>query len=407
MSENKPEMIPEQGIPEIAPALHDWIVAELGDTELARKVSEHPEITAQVVSGEGLPSPDFFGMVRAIGNQDPMLAHELIQVGLNAKRLLTLQYAHVAGNASEENKKKHLIEASFLATERAGIVKIKNEKEKTVEQIEMVNYAVEQINIIRKSYGLDEFYIAPEQVRFIADQFLYNATAGKFFVHKQEVVLGEDDSAPVTLNKVLHELIHFGGYTSVQLDADPVSGGLSVSDYRFGLAVRSRVKGTEERAPIYLNGLSEAVTEELANRMRTMIPDEHHVFGKMLIENDALREKFISLKRVAYEKRNFRDHWTIPCLNEKGELVLGTAYTRERLVLFALFQKIYDHTERKNTMTLEEAEEELFEMLTKAYFTGNVLPFGRLFNDTFGRGQFREFGHLQTVEEQKAFIDAL
>ena len=75
--------------------------------------------------------------------------------------------------------------------------------------------------------------------------------------------------------------------------------------------------------------------------------------------------------------------------------------------MFNLFQKIHERTGRKDTQSLEETEEELFEMLTKAVFTGNILPFGRLFNETFGLGKFREFGHLQTVEEQNAFIAAL
>ena len=73
-----------------------------------------------------------------------------------------------------------------------------------------------------------------------------------------------------------------------------------------------------------------------------------------------------------------------------------------------LFDKIIDRNpERSTGKTNEEAHEALFEMLQKAMFTGNILPFGRLFNDTFGHGKFREYGHLQTNEEIAAFIAGL
>lgn len=270
----------------------------------------------------------------------------------------------------------------------------------------MINYAVEQINTLRKSYGLEGIQVLPEQIRFIANKFTENGATGKFFVHQQDIVLGEEYTPVSMLNKVLHELTHFGGYTAIQIDRMPAQRDLFVSAYRMGLMVRSRENNSQDGPLAYLNGLNEAVTEELSNRMCSLVPDEHHVFGKMLTEHDVLLEKLISENRADLEKSNFREHWITPVyVNEK--LTAYTAYTGERLVMFSLFQKIHNRTERGTTQTLEETEEELFEMLTKAYFTGNILPFGRLFNNTFGRGKFREYGQLQTVEEQKAFIDAL
>jgi hypothetical protein len=44
-------------------------------------------------------------------------------------------------------------------------------------------------------------------------------------------------------------------------------------------------------------------------------------------------------------------------------------------------------------------------MVTKASFDGNIMPFGRLVNDAFGNGTFREYGHLQTVDDINNFID--
>ena len=76
--------------------------------------------------------------------------------------------------------------------------------------------------------------------------------------------------------------------------------------------------------------------------------------------------------------------------------------------MFDMFKKIYERNPNLfDGKSPDEAENELFEMLQKAMFTGNILPFGRLFNDTFGRGKFREFGHLQTIGEQQSFVEGL
>lgn len=109
-------------------------------------------------------------------------------------------------------------------------------------------------------------------------------------------------------------------------------------------------------------------------------------------------------------KDRIRPHWFIPTekVNDRGMRHYIYSYTKERNVMEDLFEKLFDRNpERFEGKTKEEANEELFTMLQKAMFTGNILPFGRLFNDTFGRGKFREYGHLQSVEEQQAFIAAL
>jgi hypothetical protein len=105
---------------------------------------------------------------------------------------------------------------------------------------------------------------------------------------------------------------------------------------------------------------------------------------------------------------NLPPYWIIHTGDTEEDKSHLVGYMNDRQTMFSIFDKLYEkNPERFEGRSSEEAEEELFEMLQKAMFTGNILPFGRLFNETFGRGKFREFGHLQTTEEQQAFIEGL
>lgn len=113
-------------------AVHQYILDELGDTELARRMAEHPEIMGRIVHGEGLPSPEYFSLIRAIEKENPNLAFTLAQVGFDSGGLLKLQYNRVVGNVGELEKKEYLTKASFLSSERAATVTIETEKKKAL-----------------------------------------------------------------------------------------------------------------------------------------------------------------------------------------------------------------------------------------------------------------------------------
>ena len=183
------------------------------------------------------------------------------------------------------------------------------------------------------------------------------------------------------------------------------NGKLLETTYRTGMNIYSR-DGKKK----YLTGLNEAVTEETSNRLLMEVPEEHPVLGSTVKDHRRIISKIAKQNQDQLTRDRLRPYWFIPTdrVTAQGERHYIYSYTQERNLMEDLFEKLHERNpERFEGQTREEAHEALFEMLQKAMFTGNILPFGRLFNDTFGRGKFREYGHLQTNEEIAAFIAGL
>jgi hypothetical protein len=403
-----PEEFPPRKFPEhmeLTPeALHDWIVTELGDNELAQRINEHPEITKEIIEGKGLPSKDFFGMIRAIGNRDTELAHELVREALLHERLLHPSIQRTVGNSTESEKEQLLLRTAFKTTEYAT-VPYKNERKKTDFERESFDYANNILDELRGSHGLPAFPVAPEQFHIFDTATLPKGSSGDFALLNQEARVAFKDASPaVILNDTIHELAHFKSYGSIRVDKTNKEKTLNVARYRLGLLVQG---GGSEGGKDYLRMLNEAVTEETANRLLKNIPEDHPVFGEVVKKQRS---------SVAQAAKDFPEDieeigspdWIVDVVESANHPEYNVAYTKARKMMFGLFDKFYEkNPERFEGKTEEEVREELFVMLQKAMFTGNILPFGRLFNDTFGHGKFREFGHLQTTEEQQAFIEGL
>jgi hypothetical protein len=50
--------------------------------------------------------------------------------------------------------------------------------------------------------------------------------------------------------------------------------------------------------------------------------------------------------------------------------------------------------------------EELFEMLVRAKFTGNIIPFARVVHRALGPGAFRALGKARTAEEFSEIVES-
>ncbi len=384
-----------------AEKIHQYILEELGDIELAQRIAEHPEVTAQIVSGEGTLSPDFFSMIRAIAKKNTNLAVALVREAQHQGHLLETNVDIVGIGTTAEDTERFLLQHFFEINENA-VLPYPGEMEKTAYDLSAIGYASTELQKIRKSLNLPEYTVIPEQVKLLDQSALPPSTAGKHDMYGQRALIAPEANQSLTgrMAIIIHELVHANAYGAIEVWRDE-QGRQNIAIRRRGLNVRN---SKEENGNAFLDWLNEAVTDELTNRLMRDIPQDHPEFGNTVKERNKNVNEVIERRRLVPD-RYHRAYWfTDP---EKGE-VLTTAYLKEKQLMYYLFKKMYTSApEHFLDMTLEEADEELFSMLTKGAFTGNILPFGRLFNDTFGHGKFREFGHLQTVEEQKAFIDAL
>jgi hypothetical protein len=413
-----PKEFPSKKFPEhteLTPeALHNWIVAELGDIELAERVKQRPELTKQFLEGELPPTEGFFEMLYDIGASDPEFAKQLVAFAEHKDRFIPLSYQRIEGKLSEEERSKELLERKFFATKDLA-EKHPEEREKTALELSMVSFADDITNNFRERFGQKKFSINPKQVRIIDQDVLEDerneegAPIGKFNLFDQGIkIAGKEIKPRMELNLIVHEMFHFKGYGALQKWKD-TNGGSHIAKLRFGLNVYEPYSKQDGAITnMYLNSLNEAVTEDLANRVIAGIPEDHPIFGEFVKANRAKAKAYFSDNRRELEFIT-RSEWVAGFREDEGgnEAPIGV-YIDERRMMYDLFNKIIEKNPSEIAQLSHiDGEEYLFEMLTKAYFTGNILPFGRLFNETFGHGKFREFGHLQTVEEQQAFIEGL
>nr|MBP6931736.1 hypothetical protein [Candidatus Paceibacterota bacterium] len=78
-------------------------------------------------------------------------------------------------------------------------------------------------------------------------------------------------------------------------------------------------------------------------------------------------------------------------------------YKQERKFLHTLVDKIF----QKNFDKFQD-KEEVFDMFFKGMITGNILPIGRLVDETFGAGTFRKIGELDgDISSQDKLVNML
>lgn len=403
----------EVPFPEDAPALADWIEAELGDDDLAHFLREHPEGAELLANGEAILPRTVFDIVDDLIDINPERAKEFAGM-LNAKDLLPqLSYQQGVGNVSEDTLADIYLERKYLLAQdrlslRDGEV-AKDEHDRLY-----INTANNALARLRAKYGLPDFVVPEEAVRFIpaiGKQFAH--VSGKnfsasFSQTEQSANFSDESTPPQRLHDMLHELTHFHSYGSFQVD-ESRDNDQSVEAYRVGLTVIARQNEGVPITPTYLELLNEAVTEETANRLYGNIREDDPDLSEFAKNRNQLTT-YLDQECATFLARNrLRSYWVSHGERaDNGEINFFSTYAQERNMMFDMFKRIYEkNPERFEGRSPEEAEEELFEMLQRAMFTGNILPFGRLFNETFGHGKFREFGHLQTTEQQQAFIEGL
>lgn len=401
----------ESELPVEAPALADWIEEELGDEELADFLREHAEDTPFLLNGERPYPQNAYELLNdMIANNVPAV-HPLVNHMFKEDFFPEVTTSTVVGD-SPEYKKGHLIDKErYVATmEKLGLHD--DEREKTQEDITILLKAFDSINNLRVHHGLSPIFFSPDAVHMI-DRFELSdgdreGFSGEINKFEQMINMGTWKSAAMRIGTAYHELVHLGSYYALQADYDESGDIVKHGTYRMGLEAFSRMSRGKM---VYLKGLNEAVTEETARQYVLGITPEDPELGYIAqARNERIEAYFRENPEYVREFGDNPEEITDIEPMEDGRLLVAKfSYRAERHdVMFPMFDKLYDkNPQRFEGKDRAVAHAELFEMLQKAMFTGNILPFGRLFNDTFGRGKFREFGHLQTTAEQNKFIEAL
>jgi hypothetical protein len=401
--EHVPSQQYEQEIPEDAPALADWIEEELGDSELATFLREHPEGMELCANGMSVLPRTIFELSEDLLNSNFMEGVNLIELFDQKGNLPHSSVSRVVGNLTHEEKKLFDIQERYNVA-RQRIALREGEREITETEKALLSFCSRTLSDLREAHGLPPFSVPPSALRFVNDpEFGDIDASAQFNVFDQEMLFSEQ-STFLSFADLSHEMTHLYSYAAIRVENGPEQ----MHTYGYRTGVRVVGDDTSGGKGLFLSGLNEALTEETSNRILASLPSDASEFSDFSRFRLEMRDYLEREQRESLGAHRLRAYWINDLKKQDDHISYSFSYAEERNLMFDLFRKLYKRSpERFAGKTEQEAEEELFLMLQKAMFTGNILPFGRLFNETFGRGKFREYGHLQENDEIARFITDL
>ncbi|MCK5080970.1 MAG: hypothetical protein KAQ63_02300 [Candidatus Moranbacteria bacterium] len=340
----------------------------------------------------------------------------------------------IVGKAPEDAKKRILnkMEDVFKKQDLENLPYVGNlkdsEKEKTTEEIQILDFVNQATNGIRRKYGLSDLNVLAKNAHVILKEKWIGGSgeSGGNIPGQQCFVMKECSSKTDFMHTSFHEMLHFKSYTSLQVMEDD-KNNLELTNYRVGLTTTTR-----DGERLLFSNLNEAVTEKITKRFlkaqekNPLIEKEAEATKEALkehvksydnltgaaISDEVYYGKLEDCKFNKVNKKKKEEMAKAVGLDEaeeyfpdfgkefKGEFF---SYKKERQMLDKLIEKILE----KNLNKFKDSEE-VFEIFAKGMMTGNILPIGKLIERSFGSGTFRKIGELdEDAEAQYDFVNSL
>ncbi len=309
-------------------------------------------------------------------------------------------FERVIGSNSDAEQEKILREAGERFDDQAFESLKDKEREKTPDEFKMISLANAATNEIRRKYGLDDFNVPADNIHVIKKEAWWKEkSSGVFVARLQGVAIEEGRSKSGFMKTAFHEMVHFKSYHSLQLTAEE---NPELLEYRMGLVCHSR-----DGKDMYFKNLNEAITEEITKR-----------YAKKFVDEDLFKEEVEQTRKIMRDNPDAitesgsplfnGDVFYAEILNElpNGQLEISVdrfTYPSERKILNILIEKILARNSDKF-----KNKDEVFEVFEKAMITGQILPVGRLIDETFGPGTLRRIGELdEDIQAQRELVDKL
>lgn len=315
-------------------------------------------------------------------------------------------FEHVVGKGLTPEHKEKILKYKEKVFESQEFKDLKDiEKEKTPEELEIIELANEEINKLLRKFDLKEFNIPAKNIHIVpADKW----PEGEEYKNTYKPLLqaitikGEPFNTTMAL-ETFHEMLHFKSYASVQLKDEAEK----LEEYRHGLTIQSRTPDKKT----YFDNLNEGLTEELSIRFIRSL-DNHPLF----------KDEIAETKRIIKEyPEATKDKGTAPLFTEDTYLVTiaskeetekrieihfnAKSFHRkqERRILNILIDKLLERNKDKF-----KNRDEILDIFTNAMLSGNIIPLGRLIDEVFGRKTFSKIGELDDDRDKlEEYIEKL
>lgn len=349
------------------------------------------------------------------------------------------------------------------------------ELKKSEEQIKLMEFVNKETNKLLGKYGVEKFDVSPDNLHLFSEEDMANYFGSKVekmgipmaacFWYLQAVFLNRKEGYDKLSfsHAMFHELIHFKEFQKLYVKND---SGLGLNDtesdeenlpikifedkdflkkynliqHGISLVLASDANKYKEYMfekikdipnaknfrrlllkeknykifEIYFYRLNEAIVEELAIRFQKNILENNPEFDeqKKMIEEYVKQEKekgitvdkdevFYLKKKIRHSSDNRKEYKIIEAERAR--------YKTEREILNNLIGKLYSSNQDKF-----KNPEEIFDLFAKSLFTGNIVgkeSWGRLLDETFGKGTLRELmekdSNLTRLKDLREFVEGL
>jgi hypothetical protein len=279
--------------------------------------------------------------------------------------------------------------------------KLPFEREKTERESRIINDILSKLPKFLEEYGVEALKLTPDHIHVLDEGSIppdqkntYGSPdkiGGLYIEELQGVVVFSSEDDLKLAERVIHEAIHANSFSSFAHNKK----GYHLR--RMGLVIL----GDEEKKR-YFHDLNEGLTEELTKRFDKKYSEEM----MSLSEAVAKRREFItSIKSKEPEAGHLDDIRSANTTQEVNgnwvTILKKYEYLKERKELLKLTEDIYE----KNKDKFNSSKDVLL-LFVKAAFTGRLIELGKLVEDSFGKGSFRELGEktafkLKTNQNEK------
>jgi len=308
----------------------------------------------------------------------------------------------VKGVSSEKEDKLLAYFAGFF---EGGPVPSKTEREKTVEELEILEDIIKAMPDFVRHYGGQPLNLKPEYMHIIDSSRLNENQRERLKGRKGEegwmigghtcAILSQETKLREAHNMV-HEFLHLQSFVAFRHDKyaeAKKTKGIKIGDLRVIMWQSGLVVHDQKNKMAYFRGFDEAVIEELTMRFdRKYFPsvaplkEELSVRGAM--EKQVGEPKYEDAKETAevITRQKEDNIWTIK--------TVPYTYTKQRKTLRSVITEIYNKNRDKY-----KSREEVFELFARATLSGRLLELARVIEKSLGKGAFRKLAEETALEK--------
>ncbi|MFZ4648703.1 MAG: hypothetical protein ACOYMB_03685 [Patescibacteria group bacterium] len=319
-------------------------------------------------------------------------------------------FTRVIGRIPESEKEQIVQEKIDRFNDQYFEELVGKEKDKTLEELKIISLANLATNELCEKYGVDNLNILAKNVHIIKKNDWPKGRSAFYNPSLQGIATCDEPVKINFLKKIFHEMVHFKSYNSMQITT---GDSPELESYRVGLTIVKR-KGDG----IYFTNLNEAVTEQITkNSLAVMLEDP--IFAQEIKQTKEIitsaPQAITASGEMLFDENTIyagiKQKETITHARELSiiqkpvaEIITSVfSYESERKFLDKLLNKIFE----RNPLKFQN-KDEVFEVFARGMMTGNILPVGRLIENTFGVGVLRKIGELDENEKaQERFINSL